>query len=150
LDSRKRSCQIWGRGIYPHLQVHRGSTKLAHPLFLYGNTSLAGGKYIVDSGTSLKMMPTKKADAINKQFSPPAIYNINSGNYNVNCTAKALHLGVIIRGTVFYINPIDMIFVSGKDKNGNRICISGVSDGGHNFTEDIYILGDVFIKNIGV
>ena len=113
-----------------------------------GNMSLDGGKYIVDSGTSLNKMPTKIADAINKQFSPPAVYNTNSGNYNVNCTAKAPNLSVTIGGTVFYINPIDIIVVSGTDANGNRKCISGVSDGGHNATEDLYILGDVFMKNV--
>lgn len=113
-----------------------------------GHESLAGGKYIVDSGTTLNYMPTSIADAINKAFSPPAVYNADEGANIVDCNAKAPSLGITISGTVFYTNPLDMILLAGTDANGNDVCISGIVDGGDDASEDVYILGDVFQKNV--
>jgi aspergillopepsin I len=113
-----------------------------------GKSSLAGGTYIVDSGTTLNYVPTPVANAINRAFSPPAVYNEDEGANVVDCKAKAPTLGIKIAGTVFYINPLDMILLAGTDAKGNDICISGVVDGGNDPSEDVYILGDVFQKNV--
>lgn len=113
-----------------------------------GKNKLAGGTYIVDSGTTLNYVPTPIANKINKAFSPPAVYDDDQGAYVVDCKAKAPSLGINIAGTVFYTNPLDMILLAGTDDNGNDVCISGIDDGGNDPTEDVYILGDVFQKNV--
>jgi aspergillopepsin I len=113
-----------------------------------GRKSLAGGKYIVDSGTTLNYMPTSIATAVNSAFSPPAVYSNDVGAYIVDCKAKAPSLGITIGGTVFNTNALDMILLAGTDANGNDVCITGVVDGGNNPSEDVYILGDVFQKNV--
>lgn len=113
-----------------------------------GKESLAGGKYIVDSGTTLNYMPTSVADTINKAFDPPAVFDEAEGANIVDCKAKAPTLGINIAGTVFYINTLDLILLAGQDANGNDVCISGIVDGGDDASEDVYILGDVFQKNV--
>lgn len=110
--------------------------------------SLAGGKYILDSGTTLNYMPTSIATAINEAFSPPAVYSEDDGVYIVDCKAKAPRLRIHIAGTVFHTNPLDMVVFIGTDDKGNDVCISGVDNGGDNAEEDVYILGDVFLKNV--
>ncbi|KAJ5804958.1 hypothetical protein N7474_010845 [Penicillium riverlandense] len=111
----------------------------------------AGGssiQYIVDSGTTLNYYPTKFANRVNAAFDPPAIYSDDVGAYVVDCNAKAPKHGVTINGKTFYINPLDMILDAGTDSDGNTICISGVDDGGASLTEDVFILGDTFQKNV--
>jgi hypothetical protein len=61
----------------------------------------------------------------------------------VSCTATAPALSISIEGVLFTINPLDMILDA-----GDGTCISGIDDGGSSSTEDIYILGDVFQKNV--
>ncbi|KAJ5175667.1 uncharacterized protein N7482_001544 [Penicillium canariense] len=111
----------------------------------------AGGssiQYIVDSGTTLNYYPTEFANQVNAAFDPPAVYSDDDGVYIVDCNAKAPRHGVTINGKTFYINPLDMILNAGTDSNGKTICISGVDDGGSSLTQDVFILGDTFQKNV--
>jgi len=105
-------------------------------------------QYIVDSGTTLNYFPTSVADAFNAAFDPPAVYSEDDGVYYVDCNAKKPALDILIAGTRFDTNPLDLILLAGTDENGNDICISGVDDGGSDPTEDVYILGDTFQKNV--
>ncbi|PYH90947.1 acid protease [Aspergillus ellipticus CBS 707.79] len=119
---------------------------------LNGETlSGAGGddiQYIVDSGTTLNYVPTAVSEKINAAFSPAATYSEDEGAYIVDCDATAPTHGVTIGGTTFYINALDLILEAGTDENGETICISGVVDGGSDTSEDLYILGDTFQKNV--
>ena len=117
------------------------------------NVSLpsSGGKeiqYIVDSGTTLNYYPTDIANAVNAKYVPPAVYSEDDEAYIVDCNAKAPGMGVTISGKTFWINELDMILLAGTDANGNDVCITGVNDGGSLITEDVYILGDTFFKNV--
>ncbi|EED14968.1 aspartic-type endopeptidase, putative [Talaromyces stipitatus ATCC 10500] len=103
----------------------------------------SGAMYIVDSGTTLNYYPTSMANEINAAFSPPATYSADEGAYVVSCNATAPKHSITIGGTEFIINPLDMIL-----NVGNNTCISGIIDGGSNASEDLYILGDVFQKNV--
>lgn len=107
------------------------------------NSGGSAVEYIVDSGTTLNYVPTSVADAINKAFSPAATYSSADGVYIVSCTAKAPAVSIDIAGTLFAINPLDMILDA-----GDGICISGWMDGGSSNTEDVFILGDTFQKNV--
>ncbi|KAJ5088737.1 acid protease [Penicillium angulare] len=105
-------------------------------------------QYIVDSGTTLNYYPTSIADAVNAAFDPPATYSDDEGAYVVDCNATAPAHGITIGGTTFKINPLDMILYAGTDDEGNDVCISGIDDGGDDASEDLYILGDTFQKNV--
>ncbi|KAL3256127.1 hypothetical protein ABHI18_007824 [Aspergillus niger] len=111
----------------------------------------AGGddiQYIVDSGTTLNYYPTSIAEEVNAAFSPAATYSEDEGAYIVDCDATPPTHGITINGKTFYINPLDMILDAGTDDEGNTICISGIVDGGSDTSEDLYILGDTFQKNV--
>lgn len=110
--------------------------------------SLAGAKFIVDSGTSLNYFPNAISKEINAAFSPPATWDDYTGTYKVDCKAKAPSLGVNIGGTMFYINTLDMIIQDDVDDNGNPLCVTGVTDGGDDVNADLFILGDIFLKNV--
>lgn len=111
---------------------------------------LSGGdiQYIVDSGTTLNYFPTAVADAIAAAYVPAAVYSDDDGVYIVDCDAVAPGFGLTINGTTFWTNPIDMIILAGTDDEGNDVCISGIDDGGSDFEEDLFILGDTFLKNV--
>ncbi|KAJ5730706.1 uncharacterized protein N7483_005214 [Penicillium malachiteum] len=110
----------------------------------------AGGsvQYIVDSGTTLNYYPTAIADEVNAAFDPPAVYSDDEGAYVVDCDATPPTHGITIGGTTFTINPLDLILYAGTDDDGNDVCISGIDDGGDDDSEDLFILGDTFQKNV--
>ena len=108
--------------------------------------SKSGGttyEYIVDSGTTLNYVPNAVANKINAAYSPAATYDSSEGVYTVSCTSKPPAVSVNIAGTLFPINPLDMIL-----SNGDGTCISGWTQGGTSGADDIFILGDVFQKNV--
>lgn len=87
--------------------------------------------------------PTSIANAINAAFSPAATYSDDEGAYVVDCDAVPPAHSITIGGTTFTINPLDMILYVDDD-----LCISGIDDGGDSTTEDLFILGDTFQKNV--
>jgi len=99
---------------------------------------------IIDTGTTLNYFPTQIAQAINALFDPPGVYSDIYEAYLVNCNAKAPTIGVQISGQIFYIDPVDMILTG----PGGNTCISGVDDGGSADSSSVYVLGDVFLKNV--
>jgi hypothetical protein len=101
-----------------------------------------------DSGTTLNYFPTTVSQAFNAAFNPPAIYSETDGVYYVDCNASKPALDIVIGGTKFDTNPLDLILFQGLDANGNDVCITGVSDGGDDASVDFYILGDTFQKNV--
>jgi len=104
-------------------------------------------QYIVDSGTTLNYLPTNLANAVNAAFDPPAVFSEEDGAYIVDCDAVAPTFAVIINGTQFFHNALDLILPIGTER-GKEVCISGVDDGGDDFREDVFILGDTFQKNV--
>jgi Eukaryotic aspartyl protease len=102
----------------------------------------------VDSGTTLNYFPTSAADQFNAAFSPPAVYSATDGVYYVACNATKPAMDIVIAGTKFDINILDLILFNGLDAKGNEVCISGISDGGSDPSTDFYILGDTFLKNV--
>lgn len=94
---------------------------------------------IVDSGSTNNYFPLRVANSINSRFSPPAVYNARTGVYAVNCNATAPTVSVIIGGQPFTISPADILLRSGT----SNTCRSGIISG-----TDVYILGDVFMRNV--
>jgi Eukaryotic aspartyl protease len=140
-------------------QFDQGGQHFALPLFytinidsvlLHGKPLPGSGgpgvQYLLDSGTTLNYFPTSVANAFNAAFNPPAVYSPSEGVYYVDCKAKKPAFDIVIAGTNFNINPLDVILFFGTDTNGKDICISGVGDGG--VDQSVYVLGDTFLKNV--
>jgi len=96
---------------------------------------------IVDSGTTLNYLPTDIADAFNAQYSPAGAWSDTQGAFVVRCNATAPHNTITIGGKEFPIDAKDLI-VPG-DGLSEGFCTTAVvaNDG-------LYILGDVFLKNV--
>ncbi|KAJ7478970.1 acid protease [Mycena latifolia] len=100
---------------------------------------------ILDTGTTLNVLPAALADAYNAGFKPKAQYDAQDNVYIVACNAKAPVLSLKIGGVVFTIDPQDQIIPAGTDENGNLVCISGTQKG---VPGGFLILGDVFLHNV--
>ena len=131
---------------YDYYTIEVDSIKLDHETLPGGNGKT--WKYIVDSGTTQNFVPTSIATAINNAFSPAAVYNQQLESYIVDCNATAPRLGFNIAGTVFDINPLDMIILDGTDAQNNDVCVTSVTIGGDADTGGFYVLGDAFLKNV--
>lgn len=106
----------------------------------------SAGQYIIDSGTTLNYFHRDDAILFNSLYDPPAQNSSEYGAFIVQCNATAPPLGITIGGETFYVNPADLIF--NADPPNQDLCYSGVQDGGSLLTESIFILGDVFQKNV--
>jgi len=116
-----------------------------------GSTELTGsGKQaILDTGTTLNLVPTNVAKTYNAKFKPAATFDEDSGFYFVDCNATVPAFEVQIGGSKFSIDGKDQILLAGTDANGKETCISGTQDGGDpSNANNIFILGDVFLHNV--
>ena len=95
---------------------------------------------IVDSGTTLVYLPAQLAQQVNAAFNPPAVWVESSGLYETDCDAIPPKFAVRINGTSFYINSQDMLL--GYDPQTGS-CVTGIQP-----ANGVYILGDVFLKNV--
>lgn len=64
---------------------------------------------VVDSGTNSNSFAISTAEAINALFDSPAVLDRESGNFIVNCDARAPQPGIKIGGQVIYHNGADLI-----------------------------------------
>lgn len=95
----------------------------------------ANNNTIIDSGTTLNLVPSEVARAYNKGFG-----TWRDGSYYVDCAATAPPFNVTIGQKTFSIDPRDQVVWAGKDENGKSLCISGTQDGGPETTGSIFIL----------
>ncbi|WXC61307.1 hypothetical protein SNK03_007184 [Fusarium graminearum] len=110
----------------------------------WGSTTDTGKyPYIVDTGTTMMLLPPPLAEAIAKAFDPPATYMVQWGAYFADCKAVPPHFAVIISGVRFWINPADLIYEELKDPS-NEKCALAISTG----KSGPYVLGDVFLQNV--
>ena len=113
--------------------------------FKYSNSSShAGqGQYLLDTGTSINVLPKAEAAAINALFHPPATLNTTLGQYTVPCNATAPELGVRIGGQVFPHNQRDLIIPAG---DGGNICFTAIQTS--LAVTSLPILGAQFLRNV--
>jgi hypothetical protein len=97
-------------------------------------------KTILDSGTTLNLLPSPVAAAYNARFCPPAVLDTESGLYVVPCTATAPPFAVVLGSASFTIDPRDQIIPQGRDAAGNVVCLSGTQDGGPDVPQNLVIL----------
>lgn len=101
---------------------------------------------IVDTGTTLVMLSDAAAKAVHDKISG-AVFTPATGTdsafWSVPCslTSSSDNVGVKMGGQVFNIPVADLAYEDLGDGSGN--CYSGLQGG----QDDLWILGDVFIKN---
>ncbi|OGM45070.1 aspartic-type endopeptidase [Aspergillus bombycis] len=91
----------------------------------------------VDTGNDFSILPETVADPVNKQFSPPGIWNDKLKAYVVDCDAKAPEFGVTIGDHLIY-------------EIGDRVCVSSLLPAekeGMKYVV-VYIFGAPFYKNV--
>jgi hypothetical protein len=109
-------------------------------------TSLANKKMnvLIDSGTPTMNLPKDIAKAFNSGWTPPA-KNDRAQGWLVECNAKPPKFGVKINGTVFEVDPKDLILPSEKGEPG-AWCTSGVQEGLQ--WQQGGLLGATFLKSV--
>ncbi|KAJ5721159.1 acid protease [Penicillium malachiteum] len=101
----------------------------------------------IDDVTANDKNHTKAGDKRRQYIVDSAKKNAD-GTYRVACNATPPTHGVTINGNTFTINPLDMILPYGQDYDDKEICFTDITDGGDDVHEDIFILGDTFLKNV--
>ncbi|KAJ6544502.1 aspartic peptidase domain-containing protein [Mycena capillaripes] len=124
----------------------RAPTSDPHPTYFYytidvqsyvfpnsSGVPTASNSTIVDSGTTLNLVPTEVAQAYNTGWG-----NVTwrAGSYYVDCNAEA--------------PPFAVVVWVGTDEHGKDLCVSGTQDGGPKTMGSVFILGDVFMHNVVV
>ncbi|RUS26632.1 rhizopuspepsinogen precursor [Jimgerdemannia flammicorona] len=103
-----------------------------------GNKSVAKSfQGIIDTGTTLVLLPNDMAAAVAKRYGATDNYD---GSYTISCDSSKLpNLKFSIGGASFKVPGPDLVF----EKNPDDTCTAGFGYSSLNFA----ILGDVFIKN---
>ncbi|KAE8382021.1 aspartic peptidase domain-containing protein [Aspergillus bertholletiae] len=99
----------------------------------------------IDTGNDFSILPEAVVDPVNKQFSPPGVWNDEMKVYVVNCDAKAPEFGVTIGNQTFYHAAEDLIF-----DVGDGVCVSSLLPAekvGMKYVV-VYVLGAPFYKNV--
>ena len=106
--------------------------------------SLAGRTAILDTGTTLMVIPPNDAATIHATI--PGAVSDNQGNFAVPCNTASV-VALTVGGQAFTVNPSDLAFqpLSGAGVDG--LCLSGVSSGQIGGPNE-WLVGDVFLKNV--
>ncbi|KAK5000088.1 hypothetical protein LTR66_000988 [Elasticomyces elasticus] len=98
---------------------------------------------VVDSGQPLNIIPPEMAAQVNAAFSPPAVFDPESGVYGVACNATPPAFGVQIGNQTFFHNPVDMILPVTDGVCMSSVlpttCVQGIC---------FSFLGDAFLRNV--
>ncbi|KAJ7062706.1 acid protease [Mycena amicta] len=117
--------------------------------YIFPNSSgipTASNSTIIDSGTTLNLLPSPVAQAYNARWKTA---NWHDGSWYVDCDEVAPPFAVEIGDKTFTIDPRDQVVYVGKDDDGKDLCVSGTQDGGDpNVDGTMFILGDVFLHNV--
>jgi len=106
---------------------------------------LQGRSAILDTGTTLMIVPTADAVAIHQQI-PGATFD-GTSTFTVPCNTNTT-VSLTFGGQTFDIDPRDLAFtpVNGNNFNSGD-CISGISAGDIG-SADQWLVGDTFLKNV--
>lgn len=99
---------------------------------------------IVDSGTTLLMLPTEMTNDILALYDPRPVFVADQGAYFAPCNAKVPEVSVVIGGVPFAISAADMLVQGQTLPDDASSCLVGLADGG----QGPYILGDTFLNNV--
>ncbi|RIB30112.1 aspartic peptidase domain-containing protein [Gigaspora rosea] len=99
-----------------------------------------GRNAIIDTGTTLVIIPLQDAEKIHKQI--PGATKIN-GQFVVPCNTN-VNVAFTFAGVSYNINPRDLAF---QPTGTNNTCASGISAGNID-GNTTWLVGDVFLKNV--
>lgn len=102
-----------------------------------------GRTAILDTGTTLLVVPQGDADTIHKNI--PGAKDTGNGTFTVPCTTNS-SLALTFGQQAFNIDPRDLAFLPLDENNPTGDCVSGISGGNVNGTQT-WLSGDVFLKN---
>jgi len=107
------------------------------------NTGLTGRTTILDTGTTLMVLPAADAQTIHDNIQGAA--SDGQGGFTVPCTLTD-SVALTYSGQVFTIDPRDIAFspVDASDPTGN--CTSGITSGQIGGATE-WLVGDTFLKN---
>jgi hypothetical protein len=103
---------------------------------------LTGRTAILDTGTTLLIVPPADAQAIHKAI--PGAKDAGQGSFLLPCTTNA-SLSLTIGQQSFEIDPRDLVFAAADQKGQN--CLSGISAGQVGGPNE-WLAGDTFLKNV--
>lgn len=104
--------------------------------------SLDGRTAILDTGTSLMILPTSDAQAYHDAI--PGSQPDGQGGWTIPCTTSA-SLALTVGGTSFAIDPRDLTWLPVDKNNLRGRCVSAISGGGSNKQ---WLVGATFLKNV--
>ncbi|KAF2428091.1 acid protease [Tothia fuscella] len=114
----------------------------ADALVIGGTSRVQTRQYIVDSGTTLSLIPFADAEAYHALFSPPAKYNEEFGLYEVDCNASPPALSIRIGGVELAFDRQNALFTSPS----TGLCYSLIS--GAVYDDGFLILGSSFLTSV--
>lgn len=104
--------------------------------------ALAGRTAILDTGTTLLVVPEADADAIHAAI--PGSAKGANGDYTIPCTTTST-VSLVIGGKAFNINPKDLAFLPIDIDKLDGECQSGITAGQIGGARQ-WLVGDVFLK----
>ncbi|KDQ14371.1 hypothetical protein BOTBODRAFT_32830 [Botryobasidium botryosum FD-172 SS1] len=99
---------------------------------------------ILDTGTTLMIVPAKDAAAIHAAI--PGSQSDGQGGFTIPCTTTA-SVALTIGAKSFAIDPRDLTFLPEDPNNLTGNCVSGISSGSVGGANE-WLVGDVFLKNV--
>jgi len=108
------------------------------------NAQLLGRTVIMDTGTTLLIVPPTDAIAIHTLI--PGAQSDGQGGFTIPCTGNAT-VALTFGGTSFSIDPRDIAVQPVDPSNPQGDCISGIVSGTVGGATE-WLAGDVFLKNI--
>ena len=105
---------------------------------------LNGRTAILDTGTTLLIVPQNDAQAIHKAI--PGAQDNGKGGFTVPCTTNA-SLALTFSKQSFAIDPRDIAFAPVDPNDPAGQCASGISAGNVGGADE-WLAGDVFLKNV--
>jgi hypothetical protein len=104
---------------------------------------LNGRTAILDTGTTLMVLPQADAQVIHKSI--PGAKDIGNGAFSVPCTTNS-SVALTFGQQLFNIDPRDIAFLPLDQNNPTGDCASGISAGQVGGANE-WLVGDVFLKN---
>lgn len=99
---------------------------------------------VVDTGNQLNLIPTAIAEAVNKAFNPPGVFDAESHVYIVDCNATTPDFGIILDGQTFWHrSPEDLIY-----RHVSGFCYSSIAPPAEDDGIGLNFLGDAFLRNV--
>lgn len=105
---------------------------------------LQGRTAILDTGTTLMIVPPNDAAAIHAQI--PGSQSDGQGGFLIPCTTTS-SVALTFGGTSFAIDPRDLLFAPVNANDPTGTCQSGISSGQIGAATE-WLVGDVFLKNV--